>query len=194
MSLSPSASWRCRSTPPTPCGCRIGKPSGSFSSWPSEDQQAQGGSKGGWGRRKQAEAEEEEEEEEKGGWRLFSVTLEEKKTYNVTILFIFKITTWKRVPSERELSFHRHVLTFVLKNFFKKSSHLSPADSLPVAIHVFWPNSCEKFSLWILGDSVQRKLSEGKTALMSSDKLWRIRNRLLVLVFTLRVVGGGDAY
>lgn len=36
MSLSPSASWRSRSTPPTRCGCPSGKPSGSFSSWPSE--------------------------------------------------------------------------------------------------------------------------------------------------------------
>lgn len=49
MSLSQSASWRCRSTPPTQCGCQSGKPSGSFSSWPSEEQRAEGGRREGEG-------------------------------------------------------------------------------------------------------------------------------------------------
>lgn len=51
MSLSPSASWRCRSTPPTRCGCPSGKPSGSFSSWPSEELRAKGGWREGKGRK-----------------------------------------------------------------------------------------------------------------------------------------------
>lgn len=53
MSLCLSASWRCPSTPPIPCGCPNGRPSGSFSSWPSEErqvggQECQGGAEEGW--------------------------------------------------------------------------------------------------------------------------------------------------
>lgn len=45
--LSPSASWRCRSTPPTRSGCPNGRPSGSFSSWRSEDRPPQRPDRGG---------------------------------------------------------------------------------------------------------------------------------------------------
>lgn len=203
MSLSPSASWRCRSTPPTQCGCRSGKPSGSFSSWPSEEQRAEGGrSEGGWGRK------------EGGGWgnggegggggdgkltgrcrHIFSDTwrvrwAQERKTRSAD-LFFFAILQNNR---KRKI-FHRRNnmedVPFLALSVLKTNWHLCykvPSKScyslidgrLPLRTpDMFSSHTLVSSTFYVNFGSFKWSNSERKYALMSSvDKLWLINIRI----------------